>query len=119
MTELWLPLPWPPSANNYWRKWNNRMVISPQARAYHQKVSYIAKEYGRMTADARLAVSMFAYPPDKRKRDIDNLVKITLDALEKGKVFENDSQVDFLSVQRKEVVKDGEMWVCVRSLNDT
>jgi len=34
-----------------------------------------------------LAVKVRAYPPDRRKRDIDNIQKPLLDALEKGRPF--------------------------------
>jgi len=45
------------------------------------------------------------YPPDGRKRDIDNVLKPVLDALEARKVFKNDNQVARLTVTRREISK--------------
>ncbi len=45
-------------------------------------------------------VQVVYYPKDKRRRDLDNLMKPLLDALE-GQVFLNDNQVDVLSVSRQ------------------
>jgi crossover junction endodeoxyribonuclease RusA len=45
---------------------------------------------------------MDAYPPDHRRRDIDNLIKATADALQHAGVYEDDSQVDLLVVRRCE-----------------
>ena len=46
---------------------------------------------------------MLVFPPDRRRRDIDNLPKAVLDSLEFAGVFENDSQVDRLLVLRQGV----------------
>jgi Holliday junction resolvase RusA-like endonuclease len=51
----------------------------------------------------RLGVTILLHPPDYRDRDIDNLVKPMLDALEKAGVYENDSQVDAIAVVRGSV----------------
>lgn len=48
----------------------------------------------------KLKVHIEAYPPDKRKRDLDNLFKSLLDALEKSGVFKDDRQIDALSIER-------------------
>jgi len=46
---------------------------------------------------------MDAFPPDRRRRDLDNLLKSVLDALEHAGVYADDSQVDLLVVRRCEV----------------
>ena len=53
--------------------------------------------------EGSVAVSIAAYPPDKRKRDLDNLLKSTLDALERAGFFGDDHQVDDLRIRRHEV----------------
>lgn len=50
--------------------------------------------------DARLSVTIYAYPPDRRKRDLDNILKCLLDSLEKAQVFVDDSQIDELIIRR-------------------
>jgi len=41
----------------------------------------------------RFAIVVDAFPPDGRKRDLDNLCKATLDALTHAKVWADDSQL--------------------------
>ena len=52
---------------------------------------------------------MDAFPPDKKKRDIDNLLKPTLDSLQHAGVFLDDNLVDLLIARRCEVVKGGRL----------
>jgi Holliday junction resolvase RusA-like endonuclease len=55
----------------------------------------------------RLKVDIQLHFPTRRLCDIDNRPKAILDALEQAGVFENDSQVDVLTVERREVRKGG------------
>ncbi len=54
-----------------------------------------------------------AYPPDKRCRDLDNILKIILDSLEGAQVFENDNQIDRILLERKETGKPGKVIVSI------
>ena len=82
MHEIRLTLPWPPSVNHYWRNFRGRMVIGAKGRAYRHAViaSVIEQGIPRDRISCRLAVSIDAYPPDNRRRDIDNINKALLDA---------------------------------------
>jgi crossover junction endodeoxyribonuclease RusA len=62
-------------------------------------------------------MEVYLYPPDKRKRDVDNVLKPLLDALEHANVYENDSQIDKLYVERMEMVKGGYCDVVITELN--
>jgi crossover junction endodeoxyribonuclease RusA len=66
--------------------------------------------------DARLAVTIKLYPPDRRVRDIDNVVKSTLDALCQAEVFTDDGQIDALFVTREELVKWGAAEIFIQVL---
>ena len=96
-----LKLPWPPSVNHYWRHVNNRVLVSKQGRAY---TDLVAKLVGYSTdfffAHERLAVHIAAYVPDRRRRDLDNVLKAALDALTKSGVWNDDEQIDELSITR-------------------
>lgn len=125
-----LDLPWPPSVNSYWRSPNSgplagRTLISEKGRAYRGAVlTNVAKQcdaevlIGRhmLMAQARLSVALYAYPPDKRRRDLDNLPKAVLDALTHAGVWADDEQIDHLSILRCEQRKGGQIRVVITEL---
>jgi len=113
-----LTLPWPPSVNNYWHKNRTHVYLSARGRAYRAEVLKAVVGLGRYGADARLQVSITAYPPDRRRRDVDNLLKCTLDSLEHARVFADDSQVDKLSIDRAGVIKGGQLEITIQSVSN-
>jgi len=60
-----------------------------------------------------LDVHITAYPPDRRKRDLDNIPKSILDALTHANVWGDDSQVDDLRITRGHVVKQGAVAITI------
>lgn len=91
---LRLELPWPPSVNVYWRNWQGRMVISTAGRKYAKAVAdQVLMQGGFKRFDGKLRVVIEAYRPDNRKRDLDNLLKATLDALTKAGVWADDGLI--------------------------
>jgi len=120
ITEHRFMLPWPPSMNTYWRKWNNRMVLSPKGRAYRGEVATapdVIKWLGRFEImDARLKMLIWIHPPDRRKRDLDNLPKGIQDSLQKAGVYVDDCQIDDLHLIRKKIIKGGMALVFVTEL---
>lgn len=66
----------------------------------------------------KLAVKIEINQPDRRKRDIDNIIKPTLDALI-GIAYEDDSQIDYLTVIRGDKVEGGKMTVTIHRLEET
>jgi len=98
-----IELPWPPTANRYWRIVNNRVVTSRDGRQYQRDVADIVwqqliqcklKTFGK---DKITLLKIEAYPPDSRRRDIDNLIKPTIDALKLAGLFEDDSQIQAIA----------------------
>lgn len=72
---------------------------------------------GRVTTiDARLAVVVDLYPPDKRRRDVDNICKALLDAMQHAGVYEDDSQIDDLHIRRRDVVPPGRVVVQITAM---
>jgi len=107
-----LMLPWPPSVNHYYRSFRGRTLISRQGREYRTQVrGLLAPGNGngirKPPSGGRIALAMDAFPPDRRRRDLDNLLKCTQDSLAHAGVFEDDSQIDLLAVRRCEVVRNG------------
>lgn len=102
-TRTRLTLPWPPSVNHYWRFVPGKAspMISREGRAYRATVRRIVLEQGgERLHPGRHAVSVTAFPPDRRRRDLDNLLKALLDALAHAGVYADDESIDLLMVRR-------------------
>jgi crossover junction endodeoxyribonuclease RusA len=106
-----MTLPFPPSVNHYWRKWRNRMVISKKGREYRTAVCGLLAGGGnkKPPIDGRVALCMDAFPPDRRRRDLDNLLKSTCDSLTYAGAYRDDFFIDLLIVRRKEPVQHGKI----------
>jgi len=112
-------LPFPPSVNHYWRKWNNRMVISRTGREYRRAICGLLAGAGgprKPPTGGRIALAMDAFPPDRRRRDLDNLPKAVLDSLTHAGVYEDDSQIDLLIVRRREATPGGKLEIRLHDL---
>ena len=75
--------------------------------------------FGCESAIGRLAVRIEAFPPDRRKRDLDNICKSLLDALGHGLVYADDSQIDELSLRRRSPEKPGRVEVEITPAENT
>lgn len=106
-----LTLPWPPSVNHYYRRVGARTLISREGRRYRKAVCALLGGGGprKPPAGGRIALAMDAFPPDRRRRDLDNLLKATQDALEHAGVYADDGQIDRLAVARREPVRGGRL----------
>jgi crossover junction endodeoxyribonuclease RusA len=118
-------IPFPPSANHYW---GNRVVqprgkrpivmtyLTARAKAYRADVEAAVVEHLGLLrpTTAKLRVRITATMPDRRKRDLSNLLKASEDALVHAKVMEDDYQIDHIEVVRGPVNKPGwldvEIW---------
>lgn len=96
-----LELPYPPTVNHYLTRTRRGYTLTARARAYRAEVCALAKAQ-KVTnfGPHRLEVVLHIHPPDRRKRDLDNLAKSVLDALQHAGVFEDDSQIDRLTLLR-------------------
>ena len=91
-----LTLPWPPSVNRYYRQYKGRAIISKEGREYRSAVVLAVWKLwtARMqTMTGLLSVSLELYPPDRRRRDIDNILKALLDSMCKAGIYADDSQI--------------------------
>jgi crossover junction endodeoxyribonuclease RusA len=93
------------------------MVISERGRNFLKEVKatvgIVATQLGR------LRVEIEVHPPDRRKRDIDNVCKATLDGLAKAGVYQDDSQIDILVVIRRGIVPDGCLQIKVEKVKQS
>lgn len=101
--EIVLELPYPPSMNHYWRHWQGRVLISKDGRAYRREVELLVAGRGRV--DGRVRMSADVYPPDLRRRDLDNLLKSMQDALVHGGALRDDSDIKVLHMEMHEPLR--------------
>lgn len=98
-----LALPYPPTANLYWRVVHGRPIKSKAAREYQTKVALLAKSslgpFSR-PLEGPVTVKLSVYRP-RRLGDLDNTLKVILDAL-KGIAFIDDSQVVHIEAHRND-----------------
>ena len=113
-----LDLPYPPSINRYYRHVGFRTLISREGRTFRKNVCALLGGGGprKPPAGGRIALCMDAFPPDRRKRDLDNLQKPALDAMQHAGIYEDDSQIDLLLTRRRNVVAGGRLVVEVLDL---
>lgn len=109
-------LPWPPSVNHYYRRVGPHTLISRAGRRFREQVCALLAAQGIRPALGRLAVTFEVFPPDRRKRDLDNLLKSLIDALEHGGTFPDDSRIVWLLIQRAAVVPGGKVLVSILDL---
>jgi crossover junction endodeoxyribonuclease RusA len=112
-------LPWPPSVNRYWRSVNGRAIISREGRDYRAAV--ISRAYAMLAVQhfgntERLRATIHASPPDRRKRDLDNLLKAPLDAMQHAGVIADDSLIDDLRIIRGPIVAGGRLVVEITAI---
>lgn len=112
-------LPYPPTVNTYWRRSGRNIHISKRGRKYRQAVIDAIEPLSIEMMTGRLAVAVMAYMPDKRRRDIDNILKSLLDSMNHAGVFEDDEQIDRLLVQRCGIDKPGRVEVLVKPFDAT
>ncbi len=106
-----LTLPYPPSVNHYWRRVGARTLISREGRRYRTDVCALLAAGGGAPLRGRLAVRIEVRPPDRRRRDLDNVQKAVFDSLQHAGVYEDDWQIDRIEVQRGPVVEGGSVVV--------
>lgn len=104
-----LTLPWPPSVNHLYYTHGRTRHLSKEGRAYHLNVqaAVLEQNVGSFIGGVRLGYELLVFPPDKRKRDLSNVIKAVEDALTKAGIWPDDSQVDRIAVHRREPVKGG------------
>lgn len=111
---LILELPWPPSVNHYWVASGHRRYISRKGIEF-RKCVLVACQDNDIKFDGPVSITIGAYPPDRRKRDLDNILKGLLDSLEYAEIYKNDNQVARLFIERKEIEKPGKVIVGIKN----
>lgn len=110
-------IPYPPSVNHiYMRTKKGTVVRSPQYIKFIKSVFGIV--YGtRLVKASRYRVDIELFPPDNRKRDIDNILKGTFDALTHCGLWRDDKLIVELHMYKREPEKNhGRLHIVATSL---
>ena len=107
MIELELPVPI--SENQYRRtiKGMKFPIISDAGRKYKENLKMIAAQRNLSTIPGNVSVTVEFYPPDRRRRDIDNIFKCLFDAITEAGLIEDDSYIKRLSAEKMEPAEPG------------
>lgn len=108
-------VPYPVTVNHYWGHRGKMKFLTERAKEFRADVLIAFKLHlrekniprGVYPLKGKLAVEITVFFPDRIKRDLDNLLKSTLDALEHAGVFINDSQIKDLRIVAADDVKPG------------
>lgn len=135
MAVLRLELPFPPSVNHYKKigaliktktgKLYQQRCDSPKTIEFYYKVYRAYKltmppEWEKYARNEEIAfdVKVDLHPPDKRRRDIDNSLKVLLDSLVHAKAIYDDSQINRLFVQKLHNVTNGQVIIHISVIGD-
>ena len=111
-------LPWPPSVNRYYRHVGPRVLISREGRRFRRMcVSRLAGQFRKLAGKVSL-VGEF-YPPDSRRRDLDNVLKCTLDSLVHAGLMADDSQIKRIDIEMMSPVPpEGLVYIELQEINE-
>lgn len=119
-----MTLPWPPSVNSYWRHPTKgplagRHLISEDGRRFRSSVerTLLTVQAGCLSTPCRIVIH--AFPPDRRKRDLDNILKSLLDAITHAGVVADDSLFDDIHIIRRPPGKPGHVDIFIAPLENT
>ena len=112
-------LPWPPSLNRYYRHVGPRVLISREGRRFRMMcVSRLGGALRKLAGRVKLTGEFF--PPDSRRRDLDNVLKCTLDSLVHAGLMEDDSQIKHIDVRMEDPVPpEGLVYIELEEINET
>lgn len=118
--NLQLVLPYPPTQNTAWRTGPRGNYLSKRGREYRAEVreeTWAQLPVGFTQLESMVLLAVTVYPPDKRIRDLDNILKPLIDALTHAGVWLDDYQVCEIHARRMDVKKPGAAIVTITERN--
>lgn len=133
--KIQLTVPWPPSLNHY--KKVGAIVRTKKGKIFQKRVDTnstkqfywdvyqeckkrIPAEWDdfRRSETISFKVYVYLYPPDNRRRDVDNSLKVLLDSLVRAQVIYDDSQITRLCVQKMNIIESGQVIVRIQPIGE-
>lgn len=95
-------LPWPPSGNHGTKHANGAHYLTEEHKQYREDVARAVSQQRVQPVPGRLSVKLLCFPPDNRRRDLDNLAKVALDAIQHAGIYADDGAIDELYLKREQ-----------------
>jgi crossover junction endodeoxyribonuclease RusA len=89
-------LPYPPSANAYWRVGPRGLYVSEEAKEYKARVARLLEQCRPLVGDVELT-GVFYRP--RKSGDLSNRLKVLEDAMN-GRAFLDDKQIHVINIRR-------------------
>lgn len=124
-------LPYPPTVNHYWVSFvmpvkggGNRvaMAVGPAGLEFRRDVEAAFTKQKGVTFKGPLLFSGVFCPPDRRARDLDNLLKAVIDSLKRREdlafpgAYLDDKQIQQINIRFGGVIKGGKSVVTITQL---
>ena len=117
----------PPSINHYKRAgrlartktgkiYQPRVNTDATKRFYYEVWMHVRQLGIESLGVAVLSLELDVHPSSNRRMDIDNRIKIVLDALQRANVYDDDTKIHRLLVQRKCIIPQGQIIVRISEL---
>jgi crossover junction endodeoxyribonuclease RusA len=108
-------LPYPPSANQYWRLFKGRIVVTRETKAYRAAVrlAWLGLKPRVFALSGPVCLIVDLYRP-RRAGDLSNRIKVLEDALQ-GLAYLDDKQVTYLRATRYEGTPPGKAVVTIEA----
>ena len=111
-----ITLPFPPGVNNLFATVGKRRVRSKRYREWSSEArAMIARQPFQGWIDGPFCASFYVTRPDKRKRDLDGLLKAPLDLLVEIGLIDDDSMAQSLTIQWCGYAKPGSVTITLEA----
>ncbi len=110
-TTYELVLPWPPSINHYYINTGRRLVLSAAGREYRDAVAVALSLVFAGTLEGAVRMEVDLFPPDRRRRDMDNVQKALWDTLQHAGAYRDDAQIKSFACEMRDVEPGGKVVV--------
>jgi len=122
-SEVNLVIPWPPTVNHYWgqRHGGRGRYIKAAGLRFRTRVKELIEVSGitlKLYGCTNIKVAAVASAPDRRERDLDNLWKATLDALQHAELYRSDGLINSNHMDRGPVDPAGNGFINLHITGD-
>lgn len=91
----------PPSVNNYWGVNGKRRYVKKEGLTFRKEIFYLFKETKKNKINGAVSLTVDVYRKDKRIFDIDNILKCLCDSMKHAGVYDDDSQIERILINKR------------------